>query len=82
MLALSTIFWITFLTAAIVVWLYRTLSGWQVVDRTQVDPTVTKDPTEMGVQQGFMSLISARHKRVKNVELSTLQGENKAPWGW
>lgn len=82
MFAIITIFLISFLAAAIAIWLYRRASGWQGSDHTLVNRTDPPARTKMGLQQGFISLTSTRRERVKTVKLRGSQSGIKAPWGW
>ena len=82
MLAIITIFLITFLTAATAVWLYRMVSGWQGFNRSLVARPVKPVRTKMGVQQGFISMNSTHPARAKPVRHRSPKGGIKAPWGW
>ncbi len=83
MLALVTIFLATLLISTVVIWLYRTVTGWKGFNQAVVarrGPTVRM---KLRAQQGYISLISAAsNKKARPVRLRRSTGTIKAPWGW
>ena len=82
MLALVTIFLFTFVVSVAVVWMYRKISGWHgfkqnVVGRNR--PTVRM---KLRAQQGYISLILPKRKKIKKLKLRSPKGGIKTPWGW
>lgn len=82
MLALVTVFLVTIITSATAVWGYRKLSDWQGLTETVVDRPQSSRRTQVGAQQGFISLASKRVKKPIKVKLRSPKGNIKAPWGW
>ena len=82
MLALVTVFLVTIITSATAVWGYRKLSGWKGLTETVVGQPQSSRRTQVGAQQGFISLASKRVKKPIKVKLRSPKGNIKAPWGW
>ena len=82
MLELVVIFLVTLLISITTIWLYRKLSGWhgfedKVVGRHKPNPRM-----KVGLQQGFVSLMTKPTSKAKTVRLPRQSGGHKAPWGW
>ncbi|MFC1701830.1 hypothetical protein ACFL1J_03685 [Pseudomonadota bacterium] len=83
MLALVTIFLVTLLASAMAVWVYRKISGWEGLGDISVARTPQRGgKRKMGLQQGFVSLVSAPKEQARNKRLRSPNGGIKAPWGW
>ena len=86
MLALITIFLATFLVAVTVIWLYRSIAGWQgFTDSVQGRKTQTKNPRpnmKLSAQQGFISMFSSSREAARSKKLRSPKDGIKAPWGW
>jgi hypothetical protein len=87
MLALVTLFLATLLIAAVAVWLYRAISGWQGFNTTVVARRRTTVRMKLKPQQGYISILTPSRSRVKAGRVSTARlrratGTIKAPWGW
>lgn len=82
MLALVSIFLFTLAVSAVAVWLYRRISGWHGFTHTLVARPRSASRTRIGLQQGFISMISDHRVQAKSVRLRTPRGGLKTPWGW
>ena len=82
MLALVAIFLFTLAVSAIAVWLYRRISGWHGFTHTLVGRPRSATRMKIGLQQGFISLVSNNGGRARHVKLRTPMGGIKTPWGW
>lgn len=82
MLALVAIFLFTLAVSAAAVWLYRRISGWHGFTETVVGRPRSTARMKIGLQQGFISMVSNNGGRAKNVRLRTPRGGIKTPWGW
>jgi len=82
MLALGAIFLFTMAVAAAAGWLYRRISGWHGLTETVVGRPRSATRMKIGLQQGFISMVSTNGGRARNVRLRTPKGGIKTPWGW
>lgn len=83
MLAIVTIFLVTLIASAIAVWMYRKISGWEGLgDASAANNPQRGGKRKMGLQQGFISLVSAPKERARNRRLRSPNDGIKAPWGW
>ena len=83
MLALVTIFLATLLISVVVIWLYRTVTGWKGFNQAVVARRGPAVRMKLRAQQGYISLISAPSlQKAKTVRLRKSTGTIKAPWGW
>jgi hypothetical protein len=82
MLALITIFLITFTVSATAVWLYRRITSWGGFSTSVVGRTRPASRMRIELQQGFISLVSSPRKQAKTVKLRVPRGGIKTPWGW
>ena len=82
MLVLVTLFLVTIITSATVVWGYRKLSGWQGTTDTVVGQSQSSRRMQAGAQQGFISLALKRGKKPIKVKLRRSKRNIEAPWGW
>jgi len=82
MLALSTIFLVTIIVSATAIWVYRKLSVWRGFTETFVGRPRSRTRMKIGAQQGFISLLSKRRRKSKNVILRSPVGKIETPWGW
>jgi hypothetical protein len=80
MLALVTIFLATLLISTVVIWLYRTVSGWKGFNQAVVARRGPVVRMKLRAQQGYISLIASQ--KAKPVRLRRSTGTIKAPWGW
>mgnify|MGYP001813139412 CR=1 FL=1 len=86
MLALITIFLATFLIAVTVIWLYRSIAGWQgfsdgVGSRKQQTKNMRPN-MKLSAQQGFISMFSSSREVARAKKLRSPKDGIKAPWGW
>lgn len=82
MLELLTIFLLTFVFAATVIWLYRSLSGWQGLGANLVRGLDKKGGMKMARQNGFIGAFSAPKEKARNIRLRNTSNNIEAPWGW
>ena len=82
MLVLVTMFLVTIITSATVVWGYRRLLGWQGFTETFAGRSQSSRRMQVGAQQGFISPASKRGKKPIKVKLRRPKRNIKAPWGW
>ena len=80
MLALVTIFLATLLISTVVIWLYRTVTGWKGFNQAVVARRGPAVRMKLRAQQGYISLIAS--KKARPVRLPRSTGTIKAPWGW
>lgn len=86
MLAMITIFVATFLVAVTVIWLYRSIAGWQGFANSVASPDrQTKNMRsnmKLSAQQGFISMFSSSREAARSKKLRSPKDGIKAPWGW
>ena len=82
MLAFVAMLLVTLIASATAVWVYRKVSGWHGLTATLVGSPRSTTRMKIGAQQGFISLVSRRGKKSKNVRLRSPKGKIKTPWGW
>jgi hypothetical protein len=82
MLAIVAMLLVTLIASATAVWVYRKVSGWHGFTATLVGSPRSTTRMKIGAQQGFISLVSKRGKKSKNVRLRSPKGKIKTPWGW
>ena len=82
MLALVAIFLVTIIVSATAIWAYRKLSERHGSTETFVGRPQSRTRVKIGAQQGFISLLTKRRKKSKNVMLRSPVGKIKTPWGW
>ena len=82
MLALVTIFLITLAVSAATVWLYRRISGWHGFSEGLVGRPRPVNKMKIGLQQGFISMVSKDRGPARNIILRSPRGGIKTPWGW
>jgi len=83
MLALVTIFLITFSAAFITVRFYRAIDGWQGSRQSLVGQQNKPSKRSLKAQLGFfISLISEPRQKARTVRLPSPKNGVKAPWGW
>jgi hypothetical protein len=82
MLALASMFLVTFIVSASAIWLYRKLSVGHGFTETLVGRPQSTTRMKIGAQQGFISLVPERRGKSKNVILRSPKGKIKTPWGW
>lgn len=82
MLALIAIFLITLAVSATAVWLYRRVTSWGGLSTSVVGRTRPANRMKIGMQQGFVSLVSKPRKQARTVRLRVPRGDIKTPWGW
>jgi hypothetical protein len=82
MLALATIFLITFAVSAATVWLYRRISGWHGFTESLVGSSRPVNKMKIGLQQGFISMALRSGEQARSVRLRSPRGGIKTPWGW
>jgi hypothetical protein len=80
MLALVTIFLITFSVAFITVRIYRAVDGWQGSRQALVGQR--NKPSKMSLIAQLGLLISEPRQKAKTVRLRSPINAVKAPWGW
>lgn len=86
MLALVSIFLVTFAIAALVMWVYRLLFGAQsyegsTASRKRVGGSMKANAQEGYITSGLKSL-KASPKAKKRSDLRVSNNGNKVPWGW
>ena len=82
MLALVAIFLVTIIVSATAIWAYRKLSVWHGFTGTFVGRPQSRTRMKIGAQQGFISVLTKRRKKSKNVILRSPTGKIRTPWGW
>jgi hypothetical protein len=82
MLALVAIFLTTLAVSATTVWLYRRISGWHGFSESLVGRPRPANRMKIGLQQGFISMVSKPGQQARNINLRGPRGGIKTPWGW
>ena len=82
MLAIVTIFLVTFITSVTAIWVYRKVSGWSGFSESLVGRPRASARTKIGAQNGFISLYARHNKGAKQVKLRGYRKNIKTPWGW
>lgn len=92
MLALVSLFLLTFMIAAAVIWLYRLVFGVQNYEGSTVGKSRARNTIVVNSQKGFLSFLRKPVKPSRTVKssrtvkasrkLSPASGKNKVPWGW
>jgi len=82
MLAIATIFLVTFVTSVTAIWVYRKISGWSGFSASLVGRPRASARMKIGAQHGFISLYARNNKGVKQVKLRGSRKNIKTPWGW
>ena len=82
MLALVTIFLVTIITSVSAVWTYRKISAWDGFTTTLMGRPQSTRRMKIAAQQGFISLVSKRQGKSRNIRLRNSKRNIKTPWGW
>ena len=82
MLFIVTILLVSLLISMAAIWLYRSVSDWQISNKIVVDRSNETMGKKLKTQLGFISPPSASLKKAQNGKRRSLKGGIKVPWGW
>jgi hypothetical protein len=82
MLFLVTLFLVSLLISMAAIWLYRSVSDWQISEKNVVGRRNKTMGKKLKTQLGFISPPSASRKKAQIGRCRNPKGGTKAPWGW
>ena len=82
MLALVSIFVMTFLISFVAVRFYRLITGWAGFSEDILGRADSNMIMTVKTQQGFITLNPKSKDRVRKIRLRSPAGGIRSPWGW